>query len=325
MSSRAAPLSAIPKAKVVELYREALMAGVPLEHVQDRLGELLHRAATTAQMENTQDQNRSAALKKAVPLPARLLSTYGPFLFVLTGLLLVGSAVWPIASFLLFTAPELRASSLLAPIPNEQVLDVVPRVIAGTQVQAKENADSGVIALGPQIQPTIINTELDYVNLSKWFPTLTIPEATQQEQQVTYHLQIPSLDIEDADVKIGGSNLDRSLIQYPGTASPGEFGSPVIFGHSVLRQFYNPSLKNPRRYFSIFSKIMTLKPGEKIYLTFDNVKYTYVVRKKDVVKPEDTFILEQHYDGKFLKLITCVPEGTYLERGVVTAELVSDE
>jgi sortase (surface protein transpeptidase) len=39
------------------------------------------------------------------------------------------------------------------------------------------------------------------------------------------------------------------------------------------------------------------------------------------VKPEDVFILEQNYEEKTLKLVTCVPEGTYLRRGVITATL----
>jgi len=47
------------------------------------------------------------------------------------------------------------------------------------------------------------------------------------------------------------------------------------------------------------------------------------VTDKTDVKPEDTYILAQQYDNRKLKLVTCVPEGTYLRRGVITAELVS--
>jgi len=91
-----------------------------------------------------------------------------------------------------------------------------------------------------------------------------------------------------------------------------------------LRQFYNPSEKNPRRYTSIFSKIMLLERGDKIFLTHDNVKYTYLVQDKTEVKPEDTFILAQRFDVHQLKLVTCTPEGTTLHRGVVTAQLVKE-
>ena len=119
--------------------------------------------------------------------------------------------------------------------------------------------------------------------------------------------------------------MNKSLIAFPGTALPGEYGAPVIFGHSVLRQFYNPNEKNPRRYNSIFSTIMTLKNGDQIYVTHDNIKYTYVVQEKTEVKPTDVYILNQKYDAAHLKLVTCTPEGTYLRRGVVTAQLVKQE
>jgi LPXTG-site transpeptidase (sortase) family protein len=69
---------------------------------------------------------------------------------------------------------------------------------------------------------------------------------------------------------------------------------------------------------------MTLENGDRIYLTYDNVKYTYVVQGKTEVKPDDTFILAQRIDVRQLKLVTCVPEGTVLRRGVVTAQLVKE-
>src|SRR5258708_871941 len=197
------------------------------------------------------------------------------------------------------------------------------------QMVSKAEASGGAPTPPPQddpsyIPPKIIKDELDYTNLSNWFTSTTLPQGGQ-EQDTEYTLDIPGVEIETAKVKLGGSNLDKNLIQYPGTSLPGQAGAPVIFGHSVLRQFYNPQTKNPRRYFSIFSKIMTLENGDKIYLTYNNIKYTYEVRSKSVVQPEDTFILDQHYDSKELKLVTCVPEGTYLQRGVVTAQLIKTE
>lgn len=174
------------------------------------------------------------------------------------------------------------------------------------------------------VEPIILDSPLDYTNLSNWFGA-TAPELLQHQQaQSEYTIDIPSIQVTNAKVVVGGTNLNKSLIQYPGTALPGDVGSPVIFGHSVLRQFFNPSEKNPRRYNSIFSTIMTMKKGEKIYVTRDGVKYTYVVQDKTEVKPEDTYILAQKYDTKQLKLVTCTPEGTYLRRGVITAVLATD-
>ena len=170
----------------------------------------------------------------------------------------------------------------------------------------------------------ILDQALDFTDLSNWFnEDLEVAELATSEF-VEYSLDIPSLNISNAKVRVGGNDLNQSLIHYPGTGLPGQLGAPVIFGHSVLRQFYNPSEKNPRRYNSIFSKIMLLEKGDKIYLTKDGVKYTYLVQSRTEVKPDDTFILAQRYDVRQLKLVTCTPEGTTLRRGVVTAQLVKE-
>ena len=67
---------------------------------------------------------------------------------------------------------------------------------------------------------------------------------------------------------------------------------------------------------------MTMKTGDRIFVDYDGIKYTYEVKDKVEVEPEDLFILEQRYSNRELKLITCVPEGTYMRRGVVVAQLV---
>lgn len=231
------------------------------------------------------------------------------------GSLLLTSALWPIISYFLFVSPNLEAGKLVSPLPDVPVLRQTPTLPTAQ-------------AAGPEsIRPKIIQNELDYTNLSSWFGDDSQANALANITTETkdYVISIPSLGVEEAVVKIGGTNLDNNLIQYPGTAEPGQYGAPVVFGHSILRQFYNPSVKNSRRYMSIFSKIMTLKAGDKIYVDYDNIRYTYSVVKKVEVKPEDTYILEQEYSAKQLKLITCVPEGTYLRRGVVLAQLEAVE
>lgn len=179
---------------------------------------------------------------------------------------------------------------------------------------------------GPQLKetgwasPQVKGAEPDFTQVSSWFPAAP-PQESRQSKITHYSVDIPRLRIKNAVVAIGGENLKESLIQYGGTANPGELGVPVIFGHSILRQFYNPGETNPQRYMSIFSTIMTLEAGDEIYVNYDGIRYKYVVRKKYQVEPEDIDILAQRYDQKLLRLITCVPEGTYLHRGVVEAVL----
>lgn len=225
-----------------------------------------------------------------------------PVVLMTVGSILLANAIWPILSYELFTSPALRAA--------EPVVEETRPV-----VQTRE-----YLLPTPKPTPVVVADSLDYTDLSNWFPSTAMP-LLGAVQLKTYTLSIPKVGIQDAEVAVGGTNLEKHLIQYPGTANPGEYGAPVIFGHSVLRQFYNPAINNPRRYVSIFSKIMTLQIGDKIYIESDGVQYSYRVTGKSEVKPEDIYILEQHHDVRELKLVTCVPEGTYLRRGIVSALL----
>ena len=160
-------------------------------------------------------------------------------------------------------------------------------------------------------------TVVDYSRPSTWFPTA--PSLSLQSSKIThYTLSIPKLKIEQAIVYIGGEDLMKSLIQYPGTALPGQYGNTVVFGHSVLPQFFNP-----KNYKTIFSTLPTLIKGDEILIDFDGVLYRYEVFELREVLPDDVSVLEQRHNAEYLSLITCVPPGTYLRRLIVSARLVS--
>lgn len=216
------------------------------------------------------------------------------------GSLLIGSVAGPIAAYFLITSPRLnKTSTLVSPQPPAGI----PANILGRQA----------IASTPQVKDY---QSSNYTNLETWFSSTSIPTPTSSK--IThYNLSIPKLGIENAIVTIGGTDLNKSLIHYPGTANPGEFGTPVIFGHSILRQFYNP-----KNYLSMFSTIMTLEGGDEINIKYNGVNYTYRVIDKLEVKPADVEVINQRFNGRFLKLITCVPEGTYLRRGIIVAQLI---
>ena len=303
----------IMQSDLIDLYRKALRQGTSVEEVEKKINRHLQRLRVSEYIEEQEDEIREEVQKKKVPKAVRMGAFILPVLFLVIGLYLVGSAVVPII-IAYVNEDESQVVQLAAPVPQEQVMDITPLVVTQSNVLGSNSTEV-----------EIVDEELDYTNLSNWFTGGALPELQSehaQRQISEYILDIPKLKVENAVVSVGGTDLDKSLIAYAGTALPGEPGSPVIFGHSVLRQFYNPSVKNPRRYNSIFSTIMTLKPGDEIYVTADGVKYTYVVNNKTEVKPEDVYILTQKYDSRQLKLVTCTPEGTYLRRGVVTAQLV---
>ena len=311
--------------ELIKLYRQALLEG-NLNEVQDKVSNKLTRVMVAQQVEEKLDNQHAYSLATALPRVVRFGASLLPAFLIFVGILLLGSAVMPVVGYYLKTLPETRAQTLIAPIPPDQVLDVTPLVVAQTRYQLDDDPAAPPLRRGP----VIVDAELDYTNLSNWFEDQVVSDLVNRtsllsRQSGEYVLEIPKLEVYNALVKIGGVDLEESLIQYPGTSLPGKPGAPVVFGHSLLRQFYNPKESNPRRYNSIFSTIMTLEPGDKIYLHYGDVRYTYIVEDKTEVKPTDTYILSQDYSVRQLKLVTCTPEGTYLRRGVVTAQLIRDE
>jgi len=167
---------------------------------------------------------------------------------------------------------------------------------------------------------SILGDNSDYTQLSNWFvnnqtnllPVTQIDASTKS----TYYLSIPKLKISEAMVTIGSMDLEKSLIHYPQTALPGQLGNTVIFGHSVLPQFFNS-----KNYLTIFSTLYKLEQGDEIYLKYDRSTYKYIVEEMFEVQPTNLSVLEQHFDDKSLSLITCSPPGTYIRRLVIKATL----
>lgn len=234
----------------------------------------------TAEVRLFQKDKKRFNVKKAAPL------------FLIAGLLFAGNALYPIITYQLLVAPKFSNSFISPTSESESVLNF------------------GAV-------PKVLGQEIDLVDFTKaenWFPESEVDFTKEAEE--TYKLSIPKLGIIDAVVSIGGDDLKKSLIQFPGTAVPGRFGNAIIFGHSVLPQFFNS-----KNYMTIFSTLPTLWPKDKIIIEYNKVKYSYVIEKMIEVLPSDSSILAQRYDDSYLTLITCVPPGTYFKRLIVRARL----
>ena len=310
----------IDRDEIIAAYREAIAQDIPLDWVIEQ-----HSATYQKAQAQAQKSRRWADLPFAVSM--------------VIGVGLILMALTPTISLLWQESGLFISQELIAPIPSDQVLGL------NTVVQAKNNEDNstnltistsldGNKILTPQEEPLVIEQQLDYKNLAAWFDSTDtffnshslINNTGAAIVQDSYTLDIPKLNVKNALIRIGGTNLNNSLIQYETSASPGDYGAPVIFGHSTLRQWYNPDEGNPERYMSIFSTIMTLEKGDLIHISHHGTIHTYRVINKQNVKPtEKEKIIGQDTSGKFLKLITCTPEGTTVMRGIVTAVLVEDE
>jgi sortase A len=155
------------------------------------------------------------------------------------------------------------------------------------------------------IPPESISETLtkDYKNPENWF-TQKIEENKTETKVGSYLISIPRLKIKDAQVMVGGEDLSKSLIQIPGTGEPGKIGNTVIFGHSVLPIFFNPS-----NYLTIFSTLPRMQKNDEMSVNYDGITYKYKVTDMFEVSPSDIQILDQNSDTSYMTLVTCVPPG----------------
>ena len=106
----------------------------------------------------------------------------------------------------------------------------------------------------------------------------------------------------------------------PGANSkPGELGNTVLSGHSSNDLFDGGDYK------FIFAQLDKLQIGDTIYANYEGVRYSYVVTKKEVVKPTQVNKLVYPTDKPVMTLITCTPLGTSIDRLLVTAEQISPD
>lgn len=156
----------------------------------------------------------------------------------------------------------------------------------------------------------------NYEDARNWYPQVT--SNTKNIKVSSYSLSIPKLNISNADVSAIDYDLTQHLVQYFGTAIPGENGTAVIFGHSTLPQLFNSS-----DYKTIFATLHTLKNDDEIFINVDGLTYKYKIFSISVVDPSDTNIFNQSYDNSYITLVTCTPPGTVWKRLVVRAKLVN--
>lgn len=217
-------------------------------------------------------------------------------IFLIAGVAVFFYFLFPVLSYQLFIANAYE-DKLETPIPKDLV----------------QNAGFGV---GNLIASQLDSITKNYTDARNWYPQIkskTIDEAKVDK----YSLSIPKLKIEDAEVSTRDYELEKHLVQYFGTAIPGENGTAVIFGHSTV-----PSWFNPKNYKTIFATLHTIKVGDEINATVNGNKYKYKVFSIIITDPEDTAILSQKYDNSYITLVTCTPPGTTWKRLIVKAVLV---
>ncbi|HKB88640.1 MAG TPA: sortase [Patescibacteria group bacterium] len=196
-----------------------------------------------------------------------------------SGIIILIGVIYPIVSYNSIYGKNF--SELVSPISENQ--------IAQPNVAGVATTDSAVN---------------DFTRASNWFVGGASSSDFSASKVKYFTVSIPKLKIQGASVAIGGEDLNKSLIQYPGTALPGRPGNTVIFGHSILPIFYNP-----KNYISMFSLLPTLTNGDEIDIDYDGVSYVYKVETMFEVHPTDIQVLDQDSSDSFVTLVTCTPPG----------------
>ena len=133
-------------------------------------------------------------------------------------------------------------------------------------------------------------------------------------------LVIPTLGLDSKVIQLG-TKLDRrgqlawetapfAVGQHKGLAGPGQNGNMVLSGH----------ISSPNEG-AVFHHLPDLKVGEGVIVGTEERQYLYRVVDVKTVTPDEVSVLDQTPDPT-VTLITCVPDGVYSHRLVVTARLV---
>ncbi|SRR6266851_2920582 len=131
---------------------------------------------------------------------------------------------------------------------------------------------------------------------------------------------IPTLGLDSKVIQLG-TKLDRrgqlawetapfAVGQHKGLAGPGQNGNMVLSGH----------ISSPNEG-AVFHHLPDLKVGEGVIVGTEERQYLYRVVDTRTVTPDEVSVLDQTPDPT-VTLITCVPDGIYSHRLVVTARLV---
>lgn len=134
---------------------------------------------------------------------------------------------------------------------------------------------------------------------------------------------IPLVDIAQGKVEwlhelndIFMEELQWGVVRYPGSARPWEFGNSFIFWHSSnfpwVKWDYN----------DVFALLDKLEIWDEVISYYEGKKYTYKIKQKKVINPNDVSILKRDTGKKEITLMTCWPIWTTYNRLLVIGELV---
>lgn len=140
------------------------------------------------------------------------------------------------------------------------------------------------------------------------------------------NLNVPLVDTDNAG-KIDFSDenfddeLERGVVKYPTTPTPGQKWNTLLFGHSSTEWW------KKNEYWFVFRHLPRLKVGQRFQVIWNGQLTTYEMVERKVVLPknvEEYYHLFSEKNESYLTLMGCYPIGTADKRMMVVAKKVED-
>lgn len=225
------------------------------------------------------------------------IGIFGLFYVLINAQSLAEIVRWEYQKRMFGAAPEVAQITQLV---QEKSIAQKPLPIAKTQLDARKQIPQLAMTVAPP------DTRLVIPRINRNVPIVTV----STEALIKKDWNKLEKDMQDS--------LRYGVINYPGTARPGQKGNVVITGHSS----YFPW--DPGRFKDVFVILNEVKLGDKVLIYQNQKRYIYEVNNIKTIKPSELDILKPDDENK-LTLITCVPIGTNLRRLVVSAKLIKVE
>lgn len=186
-----------------------------------------------------------------------------------------------------------------------------PSAIIAPKTQNSETITSSANSNSPPISNT---TNQPANGSTASTPNASLPSLPDTITIPKINISAPIVTAQTTDTNTIHSLLDLGTVLYPGSVPFGQRGESVILGHSAPVGW--PKIK----YDWVFSDLAELKPGDKIYITYANKKYSYTVAKIKILQAGQD-LPGPIATANTLVLVSCWPPGKDINRLAVLAVL----
>lgn len=211
------------------------------------------------------------------------------------------------------------------PITRGQFFDMVFRMMRIKETGMLAYRESAVLSqpvATAQGSSSIYVAQQPLTVVSQPQPTVSAATLTYASEKY-FSISMPSLGIKDLTVSHPTDPFSQQGVLEPlklGVGHlfsyPGGGGKIMIYGHSSGYPW------DVSQFTKIFRKVNQLKPGDKIYVTYEGKLHTYEVTHEQTIDAKDSSPFSDNGAGEELILYTCWPPDSIAQRYLVHARSI---